>query len=130
MEHPDTVTVLAAGFDTDGVDRYRRSRRAINWDSSLGKLLEEFGVPYKSPTESPSALPRAPGLAALSPDRELLALAYSLGSICLRDFQERGLVHFSRDEEGAVGYLISNLGLDVAMLLITYSGSTLALYDS
>lgn len=62
--------MLASGFDIDGVDRYHRSRRAINWDLSPGKLLEEFRVPYKSPTESPSALPRAPGLAALSPDRK------------------------------------------------------------
>lgn len=105
--------------------------RAMHWDLSSGNLLEEFSFPHKSPADSPSALPRTPGFAALSPDREVLALAYRSGPICLWDFQEKEFLDFAVDEnDGIVNHLIFSPKPDVVMLLVAYSGSTLALYDS
>lgn len=105
--------------------------RAMNWDLSSGKLLEEFPFPHKSPADSPSGLSRAPGFAALSPDREVLALAYRSGPVCLWDFKDKEFIDFAVDEkDGIVNHLLFSPNPDVAMLLVAYSGSTLALYDS
>ncbi|MBE3050333.1 WD40 repeat domain-containing protein, partial [Candidatus Bathyarchaeota archaeon] len=105
--------------------------RAMHWDTSSGELLEEVSFPHKSPADSPSGLPRAPGFAALCPDRAVLALAYSSGPVCLWDFQDNEFLDFAVDEKDAsVDHLLFSPKSDVAMLLVAYSGSTLALYDS
>ncbi|KAI0376958.1 NACHT and WD domain protein [Hypomontagnella monticulosa] len=106
----------------------------LKWDLSSGVLLEDYEFAYRSYDEDsdPGGLSiKAPSLASISPDMEMLALGYRGGAVCLWDLQTRELVGWALDEENKLAsILLFNPNPDTNLLLVIYSNHDLSLYDS
>ncbi|KAI9158094.1 Vegetative incompatibility protein [Paramyrothecium foliicola] len=108
--------------------------KAVRWDIKTGELLEEHHFIYQPPADpgSSSGVPsKAPSVASVSPNLELLALAYRNGPVCIFDLQTNELIGWAIDNNSrAPEQLMFNPNPEVDLLLIAYNESHLATFDS
>ncbi|RYP60678.1 hypothetical protein DL769_008017 [Monosporascus sp. CRB-8-3] len=106
----------------------------LKWDISDGSLLEDQFFAYRSydaDIESNEPASKAPSLASISPDLEMLALGYRGGTVCLWELQSGELAGWARDEEDKLAStLLFNPNPNISLLLIIYTNHDLSLYDS
>jgi WD40 repeat protein len=108
--------------------------RVLRWDMETGELIEEHHFVYQHPDNldtSNGTLSKAPSAASVSPNLELLALAYRNGPVCIFDLHTYELIGWAIDGKcRAPEQLIYNPNPDVGLLLVAYNESHLALFDS
>jgi len=125
------ITLASTSEELIGITGNGRSWR---WDLLSGKIVEEHKYPYQSidpPPEGELVLDRAPAFASLSPDMEVLALAYSSGPVCLWDFQQQKFIDWAVDPGDAPCHrMLFNPNIDTPMLLVASTNSRLSVYDS
>ncbi|RYP23160.1 hypothetical protein DL765_001245 [Monosporascus sp. GIB2] len=106
----------------------------LKWDISDGSLLEDQSFAYRScddHIESNGPVSKAPSLASVSPDLEMLALGYRGGTVCLWELRTGELAGWARDEENKLASaLLFNPNPNISLLLIIYTNHDLSLYDS
>ncbi|ROV96972.1 hypothetical protein VSDG_04162 [Cytospora chrysosperma] len=105
----------------------------LKWDKSTGALLEDQAFAYRSPDDEAEVATRikAPHVAALSPDSEMLALGYRVGTVCMWEVSSGEFVCWARDDENRlVSALLFNPNPIVDLLLVIFRDHELALYDT
>lgn len=106
----------------------------LKWDILDGTLLDDQLFPYRGydvDIEPNDHLSKAPSLASISPDMEMLALGYRGGTVCLWELQSGELAGWARDEEDKLASaLLFNPNPDIGLLLVIYSNHDLSLYDA
>ena len=106
----------------------------MKWDSGNGTVLEDqFYVSRIPDEESGGTKPRmkASSLAAISPDMEVLAIAYMAQPVCLWFCQTKEFIGLATDDRGGHPLrLIFNPNPDINMLLVAYRDCQLALFDT
>ncbi|KAI1212054.1 uncharacterized protein F4807DRAFT_386621 [Annulohypoxylon truncatum] len=106
----------------------------LRWDLLNGTLLEDRTFPYRNHNgdcESGGLLGKAPSLASISPDTEMLALAYRGGTICLWDLHTGELIGWVVDEENKLAsILLFNPNPNINLLLVIYTNHDISLYDT
>ncbi|KAI0967043.1 NACHT and WD domain protein [Xylaria arbuscula] len=103
------------------------SGRATWWDANTGEELECHDYPYQAPKPPDQLLPFA---ASFNPNFELLALAYSRGSVCIYELQTHQWISWAFDQNrGYVTHIVFNPNPNVDSLLLAYDDSHLALYE-
>ncbi|KAK1764024.1 hypothetical protein QBC33DRAFT_548570 [Phialemonium atrogriseum] len=106
----------------------------LRWDKMSGALLEDQNVEYRNydvPTMHNGLVARAPHVASISPDMEMLALGYRGGSVCLWDIREAELTGWARDEAGRLAAkVLFNPDPNINLLLVIYTDHGLALYET
>ncbi|KAL2108517.1 hypothetical protein VUR80DRAFT_3733 [Thermomyces stellatus] len=107
---------------------------ALKWDIITGEELEKQSYQYQAPpsaTEQGTEQDKAPFAASISPELEILALAYRNSPVCLFDITSGSLLGWAVDEYNRCPkHLFFNPNPDVGLLLVVYNESHLALYDS
>ena len=107
--------------------------RSYQWDIMTGALLEEQSYLYQIPDsgdDSRSDMGKAPSTASLSPEQDLLALAYRNSPVCIFDFDSGTLISWIIDENNrAAEQIVFNPNPDVNLLAVAYNESHLALYE-
>ncbi|KAI0015721.1 hypothetical protein F4780DRAFT_50133 [Xylariomycetidae sp. FL0641] len=105
----------------------------LKWSLADGTLLEDRGFGYERPENEIEDAPsiKAPDVASISPDMELLALGYRWGTVCLWEIQTNELVSSVRDSDGnSVPVLLFNPNPSVNLLLVVKKQIELALYET
>ncbi|SPO01575.1 uncharacterized protein DNG_04248 [Cephalotrichum gorgonifer] len=106
----------------------------FKWQISTGDVLEQRSYEYQPPLSAgkvESALNKAPFAASISPGLDVLALAYRNSPVCLFDFESANFIGWAIDGNWrAPSQLVFNPNPDVGLLLVAYSESHLALFDS
>lgn len=105
----------------------------LKWDISSGSLLEDQVFTYRSPDDEAEITTqiKAPHVATLSPDVELLALGYRWGTVCMWEVSSGDLICWARDDENRlVSVLIFNPNPNINLLLVIFRDHELALYDT
>lgn len=107
---------------------------ALHWDITTGELLEKQTFAYQDPGSSPGgglSEVKAPAQASISPQMDLIALAYRNSPTCIFELGSGSLIAWATDENSrAAEQLAFNPNPDVSLLLVAYNESHLALYDS
>jgi len=110
-----------------------RQGKAIKWDIETGKLVDERIFIYQPPKDDNASCgmhTRAPSAASVSPNLELIALAYRNGPVCLFDFETADFIGWVLDaKRRCPQYLIFHPNPDVNLLLIIDNESHLSLFD-
>lgn len=109
------------------------SGKVIRRCITTGEQLEDRIYTYRA-LESPDQLltgyAKAPFTGAISPDEELLALAYWKGPICVFELQTHEWIAWVVDSDSRiVAHLVFNPNPDVNLLLVAYDDSYLCLYE-
>lgn len=105
----------------------------LKWDISNGALLEDQVFTYRSPDDEAEITTKvkAPHVATLSPDMELLALGYRWGTVCMWEVSSGDLICWARDDENRlVSVLMFNPNPNINLLLVIFRDHELALYDT
>lgn len=106
----------------------------IKWDKSTGKITEDVALKYQNhdvETMHNHGTKRAPQVATISPDFEMVALGYRGGTVSLWDSIDIELIGWAKDEEGRVAAkLMFNPNPGIHLLLVIYSNHGMALYDT
>ena len=117
-----------------------QSGHLFKWNISDGSVMDDRLFPYRS--YDPDVEPhehaiKAPSLASISPDMEILALAYRGGTVCLWELQsgedlcDSEPTGWAQDEESKLAsVLLFNPNPDINLLLVIYTNHDLSLYDS
>ncbi|KAH6651315.1 NACHT and WD domain protein [Chaetomium tenue] len=112
------------------------SGHLLQWDRLSGDLLGDQAFPYKShqssnPPPGNMLSHRVPSLAAVSPDMEVLALAYRGGSVCLWDIRTHKFVDWAQDGRNwEPKMMLFNANPDISLLLVIYEDHQMTLFDS
>jgi WD40 repeat protein len=106
----------------------------LRWDIKDGTPLDNHSFPYRpfdSVLMQDVGWGRAPFLASVSPDLEVLALAYRGGVVCLWELGSNELIGWARDDKDRLASaLLFNPNPEVGLLLVAYTNHKLSLYDS
>lgn len=107
----------------------------FKWDVSTGVLLEDQTFVYRSPDDEGGVevvtCLKAPHVATLSPDSDMLALAYRGGSVCMWEVSSGEFICWARDDENRlVSALMFNPSPAIELLLVVFTDHGLALYDT
>ncbi|KAI1329481.1 hypothetical protein F5Y16DRAFT_99678 [Xylariaceae sp. FL0255] len=105
----------------------------IKWDLTTGVLLSDYNYPYQTPEREMDDAPsiKAPDVASISPDMELLALGYRWGTICLHEIETQDIVISVRDSDtNSTPVLLFNPNPNITLLLVVYKQRELVLYDT
>lgn len=106
----------------------------IRWDKATGEVEEDQTLQYQNydvETMHNHSKNRAPQVATISPDFEMVALGYRGGTVSLWDAIDTELIGWAKDDEGRVAAkLMFNPNPNIHLLLIIYSDHGLALYDT
>ncbi|KAH7324593.1 hypothetical protein B0I35DRAFT_164775 [Stachybotrys elegans] len=107
--------------------------KVLKWDIETGEPIDELALTYEPPedaTVAHSISSRAPCTASISPNQELIALAYRNGPVCLFDLETTGFVCWAPDAKNRCPqYLIFHPNADVNLLLVIYNESHMSLFD-
>lgn len=107
--------------------------KALKWDIETGELIDEHVFTYQPPEDEDTSygMPsRAPCAASVSPNLELIALAYRNGPVCLFDLESTDFIGWALDaKRRCPQHLIFNPNSDVNLLLVIYNESHLSLFD-
>lgn len=105
--------------------------KVLKWEIETGELVEERTFTYQHPNSSAASHSKAPSAASISPNLELLTLAYRNGPVCLFDLESTELIGWAIDSSNrGPDKLIFNPNPDVNLLLVAYNESHLSLFDS
>lgn len=105
----------------------------FQWDISTGALLESQLFVYKKPDDDGSGYDRikAPHVASISADTDMIALGYIAGTVCIFDISSGGLVCWARDDQiRSMSALLFNPNPNINLLLVIFEDHGLALYDA
>ncbi|KAI0839441.1 NACHT and WD domain protein [Hypoxylon sp. FL0890] len=106
----------------------------LKWSLSNGTLLKDQTFIYRnhdSDTEPNALASKAPSLATISPDMELLAFGYRGGTVCLWDLETGELIGWAVDDENKLAsILLFNPNPNINLLLVIYTNHNLSLYDT
>lgn len=104
------------------------------WALSSGELLSQDSFPYRNheaPTEHNQLRHRAPSMASISPDMELMALGYRGGTVCLWDLKNKEVVAWALDEiDRQPAVLLFNPNPNIRLLFVGYTDHTMSLYET
>jgi WD40 repeat protein len=118
---------------TNSIIAMTQHGHCLKFDISDGTLLEDQNLEYRRPEhdEGHDISTKAPFAASLSADLEMLALAYTWGTVCLWDVESGELVAWAQDEASRLAeVLLFNPIPDVNRLLVISTDHTLAIYDT
>lgn len=107
----------------------------FKWDKSTGALLEDQAFVYRSPDDEGGievvTRLKAPHVASLSPDKDMLAMGYRGGSVCMWEVSSGEFICWARDDKNRlVSALLFNPNPTVELLLVIFEDHELALYDT
>ncbi|ROV92565.1 hypothetical protein VMCG_08917 [Cytospora schulzeri] len=105
----------------------------LKWDISTGALLEDQTFAYRSPDDEAkiTTYAKAPHVATLSPDSDMLAMGYRWGTVCMWEVSSGELICWARDDENRlVSALMFNPNPIVELLLVIFRDHELALYET
>ncbi|KAI2615430.1 NACHT and WD domain protein [Hypoxylon sp. NC1633] len=112
----------------------------LKWELSSGALQDDQAFSYRShdgETEPGAFASKAPSVASISPDTEMLALGYRGGAVCLWDIQACELTSWAVDEENKLASILILISTyktmtDMGILSASCSpdGRTLAMIDA
>ncbi|KAI1391831.1 NACHT and WD domain protein [Hypoxylon trugodes] len=125
--------ILLTSFDNSliGVTQHGH---LLKWDLSSGAPLEDQVFTYKTHSGGPEQAifgGKAPALASISPDMEILALAYADGTVCIWDIPTGELIGWAADEENkSPSVLMFNPNSNIPLLLAIYANHDMSLYDT
>ncbi|KAI1455463.1 NACHT and WD domain protein [Annulohypoxylon moriforme] len=106
----------------------------LKWNLLNGELLEDQTFAYRKHDGDPELgglLGKAPSLASISPDTELLALGYRGGTVCLWDLQTSEFIGWAVDEDNKLAsILLFNPNPNINLLLVIYTNHDLSVYDT
>ncbi|KUI67639.1 Vegetative incompatibility protein HET-E-1 [Cytospora mali] len=105
----------------------------LKWDISTGALLEDQTFSYMCLDDDGEVVSRmkAPHVATLSSNADLLTLGYSDGTVCMWEISSGEVICWARDDKNrAVSALLFNPNPAIDMLLVIYSDHSLALYET
>ncbi|KUI53165.1 Vegetative incompatibility protein HET-E-1 [Cytospora mali] len=105
----------------------------LKWDISTGVLLEDKTFAYMCLDYEGEAVTRmkAPHVATLSLNSDMLALGYSDGTVCMWEVSSKEVICWARDDENrTVSALLFNPNPVIDILLVIYSDHHLALYET
>ena len=124
--------ILLSSFQTVLVGVTQQGR-SYQWAIMTGELLGEQSYIYQAPVSggsSNSKIGKAPSAASLSPELDLLALAYRNSPVCIFEFSNGTLVSWIIDEKSrAAEQIVFNPNPNVSLLAVAYNESYLALYE-
>lgn len=106
----------------------------MRWDISTGTLQDDQYFAYRKfdgDIEQNTLTSKAPFVASISPDMEILALGYTGGVVCLWELQNGEFVGWARDQEhGSPATLLFNPNPNINLLLVIYCDHQLSLYET
>ncbi|KAH9906756.1 hypothetical protein F4778DRAFT_594863 [Xylariomycetidae sp. FL2044] len=105
----------------------------LKWDITSGGLIEDQDFPYRNPDSGYGDAPtlKAPHVASLSPDTDLLAMGYRAGTVCVWDTASAEFICWARDERNRlVSVLLFNPNPNLDILLVIFRDHDLALYET
>lgn len=104
----------------------------LQWDISTGALLEDQAFTYRKPDDGEGVETlKAPHVASISADTDMLALGYRAGAVCIFDMASGELVCWARDDQNRlVSVLLFNPNPRINLLLVIFRDHELALYDT
>ncbi len=106
----------------------------LKWDKSTGDLLEDQTFPYRNhdvDTPHNGLASRVPHAVSISPDMEMLALAYRGGTVCLWEINGPEFIDWARDERGRqAATVLFNPNPNINLLLAIYMDHSMALFDT
>lgn len=108
----------------------------LRWNKETGKQVDDRKFPFRHDEVRTNhnglamRAPRAPCVASISPDMEVLALGYASGDVCLWDIPARELLRWAKDGNGKrPSKLFLNPKPNAESLLVIYEDHGLAIYD-
>lgn len=108
--------------------------QVLKWSIRDGSLQKTQSFEYRNhdaETDYNRLANRAPAVASISPDMEILALGYRGGSICLWDLQDADFIGWARDEDDKLpAKMLFNPNRNIDLLLIAYTNHDLALFET
>ena len=108
--------------------------QVLKWSLSTGELESEQHFEFQNHGEETSynRLPaRAPMVASVSPDMEMIALGYRGGTICLWDMPKHDFINWALDDEDKIPtHMIFNPNSNINLLLVIYQNHQFSLYDT
>jgi WD40 repeat protein len=106
----------------------------LKWDKSSGALLEDQVFEYRNydaDTQHNGLASRVPHVVSISPDMEMLALAYRGGAVCLWEITGPEFIDWARDEYGRqAAAVLFNPNPNINLLLVIYTDHGMALFDT
>lgn len=105
----------------------------MTWDIATGVLLEDQAFAYRHPDDEggTTTMLKAPHVASLSNDLEIVAMGFRAGSVCMYDVASGDLMCWARDElNRLVAALLFNPNPNVNLLLVIYRDHELVLYET
>ncbi|KAK7997445.1 hypothetical protein PG989_005485 [Apiospora arundinis] len=107
----------------------------LKWSRTDGVLQEDQSFEYRNhnvETDYNRLTDRAPLVASISPDMEMLALGYRGGTVCLWDLQQSGnFIGWARSEnDNLPAKILFNPNPNIGMLLVLYTDHDLALFET
>lgn len=108
--------------------------QVLRWSIRDGTLQQDQSFEYRNhdaETDYNRLTNRAPAVASISPDMEILALGYRGGSICLWDLQAADFIGWARDEDDKLpAKMLFNPNPNINLLLVVYTNHDLALFET
>lgn len=105
----------------------------MTWDIATGDLLEDQAFACKQPDGEggTTTLWKAPHVAALSNDLEIVAMGFRAAATCVYDVASGDLICWALDERNRlVSALLFNPSPNVSLLLVIFSDHELVLYET
>jgi WD40 repeat protein len=119
-----------------GDSLYAVSQRGqvLRWSILDGTLQLDQSFAYKNhgvETDYNRLTYRAPAVASISPDMEILALGYRGGSVCLWDLQAADFIGWARDDDDQLpAKMLFNPNPNINLLLVVYTNHDIGLFDT
>ncbi|KAJ9160996.1 GPI inositol-deacylase [Coniochaeta hoffmannii] len=108
--------------------------QVLRWSIRDGTLQQDQSFEYRNhdvDTDYNRLTSRAPAVASISPDMEILALGYRGGSVCLWDLQAVDFIGWARDEDDKLpAKMLFNPNPNINLLLVVYTNHDLALFET
>lgn len=108
--------------------------QVLRWSIRDGTLQQDQSFEYRNhdaETDYNRLTNRAPAVASISPDMEILALGYRGGSVCLWDLQAADFIGWARDEDDKLpAKMLFNPNPNINLLLVLYTNHDLALFET
>jgi WD40 repeat protein len=106
----------------------------LKWDMDDGTLQSDESFEYRNhdvDSDYNQLTARAPSVASISPDMEILALGYRGGTVCLWDLQNGEFIGWARDgEDRLAAKMLFNPNPNINLLLVIYTNHDLFLYET
>lgn len=105
----------------------------MSWDIATGALLVDQAFAYRHPDDDggTTKMLKAPHVASLSSDLEIVAMGFRAETVCMYDVASGDLICWARDERNRlVSTLLFNPNPDVDLLLVIFRDHELVLYET